>query len=144
MQADGTISHASNSAGSGAIIFSSCEDHEAAWDFIKWFTSTEAQVEYANDIEAVLGTLGRFDTANVEALKQLSWSQAELDLILAQLEQQVEIPIIPATYGVTRNIVNAFRAVVNDADNARDTLMWYNRDINAEITRKREDLGLDA
>lgn len=144
MQADGTISHASNSAGSGAIIFSSCADHEAAWDFIKWFTSTEAQVEYANDIEAVLGTLGRFDTANVEALKQLSWSQAELDLILAQLEQQVEIPIIPATYGVTRNIVNAFRAVVNDADNARDTLMWYNRDINAEITRKREDLGLDT
>ena len=139
---DGTISHASNSGGSGAVIFSACDDYEAAWDFIKWFTSTEAQVEYSNDIEAVLGTLGRFDTANIEALKQLSWSQDELDLLLAQLDQQVEIPIIPATYGVTRNLVNAFRAVVNDADNARDTLMWYNRDINAEIIRKREDLGL--
>lgn len=142
MREDGTISHASNSGGSGAVIFSACEDYEAAWDFIKWFTSTEAQVEYSNDIEAVLGTLGRFDTANIEALKQLSWSQDELNLLLAQLEQQVEIPIIPATYGVTRNLVNAFRAVVNDADNARDTLMWYNRDINAEIIRKREDLGL--
>ena len=139
---DGTISHASNSGGSGAVIFSACDDYEAAWDFIKWFTSTEAQVEYANDIEAVLGTLGRFDTANIEALKQLSWSQDELNLLLAQLDQQVEIPIIPATYGVTRNLVNAFRAVVNEADNARDTLMWYNRDINAEIIRKREDLGL--
>ncbi len=142
-QADGTINHASNSSGSGAIIFTSCKNQDAAWDFIKWFTSTEAQVEYANDIEAVLGTLGRFDTANVEALKQISWSSAELELLLEQLEQQVEIPIIPATYGVTRNIVNAFRAVVNDADNARDTLMWYNRDINAEIERKREDLGLN-
>lgn len=142
-QPDGTISHAANSSGSGAIIFSACKDYDAAWDFIKWFTSTDAQVEYANDIEAVLGTLGRFDTANVEALKQLSWTQTELEVLLAQLEQQVEIPIIPATYGVTRNIVNAFRSVVNDADNARDTLMWYNRDINAEIERKREDLGLD-
>lgn len=141
-QPDGTISHAANSSGSGAIIFSSCPDKEAAWDFIKWFTSTDAQVEYANDIEAVLGTLGRFDTANVEALKQLSWTHTELEILLAQLEQQVEIPIIPATYGVTRNLTNAFRSVVNDADNARDTLMWYNRDINAEIERKLEDLGL--
>lgn len=143
-QADGTINHAANSSGSGAIIFSACKDYDAAWDFIKWFTSTDAQVEYANDIEAVLGTLGRFDTANVEALKQLSWTQKELQVLLAQLEQQVEIPIIPATYSVTRNIVNAFRSVVNDADNARDTLMWYNRDINAEIERKREDLGLST
>lgn len=142
MQEDGTISHAANSGGSGAVIFSACDDYDAAWNFIKWFTSTEAQVEYSNDIEAVLGTLGRFDTANVEALKQLSWSQDELELLLAQLEQQVEIPVIPATYGVTRNLVNAFRSVVNNADNARDTLMWYNRDINAEIIRKREDLGL--
>ncbi len=141
-QADGTINHASNSSGSGAIIFSACSDKEAAWDFIKWFTSTDAQVEYANDIEAVLGTLGRFDTANVEALKQLSWTQSELAVLLKQLEQQVEIPIIPATYGVTRNLVNAFRNVVNDAENPRDTLMWYNRDINAEIQRKLEDLGL--
>lgn len=142
-QADGTINHAANSSGSGALIFSGCPDKEAAWDFIKWFTSTDAQVTYANDIEAVLGTLGRFDTANVEALKQISWTQTELNLLLAQLEQQVEIPIIPATYGVTRNLVNAFRSVVNDAENARDTLMWYNRDINAEIERKREDLGLN-
>lgn len=142
-QADGTINHAANSSGSGALIFSGCPDKEAAWDFIKWFTSTDAQVTYANDIEAVLGTLGRFDTANIEALKQISWTQTELNLLLAQLEQQVEIPIIPATYGVTRNLVNAFRSVVNDAENARDTLMWYNRDINAEIERKREDLGLN-
>ena len=27
-------------------------------------------------------------------------------------------------------------------DNARDTLFWYNKDINDEITRKLEDLGL--
>ena len=38
--------------------------------------------------------------------------------------------------------MNAFRAVVNDYDNARDTLFWYNKDINDEITRKLEDLGL--
>ena len=142
VQKDGTINHAANSNGSGAIIFTKAADQEGAWDFIKWFTSTDAQVKYGNNIESILGTMGRYATANEEALQQLSWTTSEVNLLLDQLNSQVEIPIIPASYGVTRNVMNAFRAVVNDYDNARDTLFWYNKDINDEITRKLEDLGL--
>lgn len=142
VQEDGTINHAANSNGSGAIIFTKAADQEGAWDFIKWFTSTDAQVKYGNNIESILGTMGRYATANEEALQQLSWTTSEVNLLLDQLNSQVEIPIIPASYGVTRNVMNAFRVVVNDYDNARDTLFWYNKDINDEITRKLEDLGL--
>lgn len=142
VQEEGTINHAANSNGSGAIIFTKAADQEGAWDFIKWFTSTDAQVKYGNNIESILGTMGRYATANEEALQQLSWTTSEVNLLLDQLNSQVEIPIIPASYGVTRNVMNAFRAVVNDYDNARDTLFWYNKDINDEITRKLEDLGL--
>lgn len=142
VQEDGTINHAANSNGSGAIIFTKAADQEGAWDFIKWFTSTDAQVKYGNNIESILGTMGRYATANEEALQQLSWTTSEVNLLLDQLNSQVEIPIIPASYGVTRNVMNAFRAAVNDYDNARDTLFWYNKDINDEITRKLEDLGL--
>lgn len=142
VQEDGTINHAANSNGSGAIIFTKAADQEGAWDFIKWFTSTDAQVKYGNNIESILGTMGRYATANEEALQQLSWTTSEVNLLLDQLNSQVEIPIIPASYGVTRNVMNAFRTVVNDYDNARDTLFWYNKDINDEITRKLEDLGL--
>lgn len=142
VQEDGTINHAANSNGSGAIIFTKAADQEGAWDFIKWFTSTDAQVKYGNNIESILGTMGRYATANEEALQQLSWTTSEVNLLLDQLNSQVEIPIIPASYGVTRNVMNAFRAVVNDYDNARDTLFWHNKDINDEITRKLEDLGL--
>ena len=39
--------------------------------------------------------------------------------------------------------MNAFRTVVNDKENARETLIWYNRDINSEILRKRRVLGID-
>ena len=124
VQEDGTINHAANSNGSGAIIFTKAADQEGAWDFIKWFTSTDAQVKYGNNIESILGTMGRYATANEEALQQLSWTTSEVNLLLDQLNSQVEIPIIPASYGVTRNVMNAFRAVVNDYDNARDTLLW--------------------
>ena len=87
--------------------------------------------------------MGRFDTANVEALGQLSWSEDELARLRAQQQELEEIPIIPASYAVTRNIMNAFRETINEKANPRDTLIWYNRDINEEITRKRKNLGLD-
>ena len=40
--------------------------------------------------------------------------------------------------------MNAFREVVNNNKNPRDTLMTYHRDINEEIARKRKNLGLDS
>ena len=147
LQEDGTISHAVNSNNTGAVIFNQVEEKENgvenAWTFVKWFCSTEVQVEYGTQIEGIMGTMGRYATANVEALSQLAWSSEEADTILAAMDELEEIPIIPASYSVTRNIMNAFREVVNDLENPRDTLMTYNKDINDEITRKRENLGLD-
>ena len=142
VQMDGSINHAASSAGSGIVIFKKASDIDGAWDFVKWYTSTETQTEYGQDIEAVLGTMGRYATANVEALANLSWTTTEYKKLKEQLDSQVEIPVIPASYGVTRNLMNAFRQVVNEADNARDTLFWYNKDINDEITRKLEDLDM--
>ncbi len=142
-QADGTVSHAANSSGAGAVIFKKIKDKKSGWEFIKWFTETDTQVQYATQIEGLLGILGRFDTANVEALGQLSWSNDELRRLRAQQDELVEIPVIPSSYVVTRNIMNAFRETVNALQNPRDTLIWYNRDINDEITRKRKNLGLD-
>ena len=140
---DGTISHAANSTGAGAVIFKQVENKENAWKFIKWFTEKDTQIQYGTQIEGLLGTMGRFDTANVEALGQLSWSNNELERLCDQRDELVEIPVLPSSYAVTRNIMNAFRETVNELHNPRDTLIWYNRDINEEITRKRENLGLD-
>ncbi|MGN1411703.1 MAG: extracellular solute-binding protein [Oscillospiraceae bacterium] len=143
LQEDGTISHATNSGGTCAIVFNKVSSEENAWTFLKWFTSDDVQVEYGTSIEGLMGQMGRFDTANVNALSRLSWSSSELAKLQSQQAELNEVPIIPASYAVTRNVMNAFRETVNNAENPRDTLMWYNRDINAEITRKRENLGLD-
>lgn len=147
LQEDGTVSHAVNSNNAGAVIFNKVSEKtngvENAWTFLKWFCSTEVQVEYGTQIEGLMGQMGRYATANVEALSQLAWSSDESNTILTAMDELEEIPIIPASYSVTRNVMNAFREVVNDLENPRDTLMTYNRDINEEITRKRENLGLD-
>ena len=139
---DGTISHAVNSNSSGAVIFNKCKNIEGAWKFIEWFTSADVQAEYGSQIESLLGQMGRYPTANTQALPQLAWSNTELQTLLTAQKELQEIPIIPASYAVTRNIMNAFRETVNHHENPRDTLLWYNRDINSEITRKRQNLGL--
>lgn len=150
-QEDGSISHAANSAGSGALIFANKKDRTDAeyeeykqqcWTFVKWFTSSEMQTEYGNKIEGIMGILGRYSTANIEALSKLSWSTTEVDLLREQQKQLVEIPVIPASYAVTRNLVNAFRATVNDGENATEAIITYNRDINSEIKRKNQELGI--
>lgn len=140
-QEDGTINHTVNSTTSGALIFNKVSNQNAAWEFIKWFTSTDVQVEYGRTIEALLGPMGRFDTANVEALQLLPWSTSEMTKISSQMSQTNEVPIIPASYATTRHTKNAFRSVVNEGGNARYSLITYNRDINAEIERKNEELS---
>ena len=140
LRTDGTISHAANSSGTGAVIFSSAENQEGAWEFVKWFTGTDVQAEFGARLEGLNGVMGRYDAADPQALSQLSWSEDELVRLMDQWEELEEIPVIPASYAVTRNIMNAFREVVNKQENPRDTLLWYNRDINDEIKRKNETM----
>ncbi len=135
------IDYTANSGSSGAVIFNTCKDVSAAWNFIDWFTTTDVQVEYGKTIEAIMGPMGRYDTANLEALAKLNWSTSEYNKISDQMNNLKEVPIIPASYAVTRNVYNAFRAVVNNQKNPRYQLSSYNRDINSEIVRKLTDLG---
>lgn len=139
---DGTVDHAANSGGAGAVIFSKVGNPLAAWEFVKWFTSTEIMTEYGQTIEALMGPLGRFDAANMEALRNLSWSTSEYRKISTQMLATKEVPIIPASYSATRDTKNAFRAVVNQHRTPRFVFMQYNRDIDAEIARKNEELSV--
>ncbi|MCQ2416274.1 MAG: extracellular solute-binding protein [Oscillospiraceae bacterium] len=142
VQEDGTINHASNSGGTGAVIFNKVKNKDAAWEFVKWFCSAEVQAEYGAKLEGLLGQMGRYEAASTKALAQLNWSAEEQNLLMAQWQSLKEIPVLPSSYAVTRNIMNAFRETVNSNENPRDTLMYYNCDMNEEIQRKRENLGL--
>lgn len=114
---------------------------KAAWEFIEWLTRDETQVTYGQSIESRLGILNRYNTANKEAFKQLPTSMNLRNTIIEQWEYVVEVPQMPATYYVTRNINNAFRRVQYYNENPRTTLHIYAGYINTEITRKLEEMG---
>ena len=109
---------------------------------IKWFASAEIQIQYGVNVENVLGTGSRYDPANVNALSAMNWSSENVKILTEQLIKSNFEPQIPASYFVGRTLDNAYRAVTIKGENPREALYSYNLDINAEITRKRNELGI--
>ena len=143
MKKNGDINAAVTGAGNGIIMFEKTHDKEAGWEFLQWFTGASVQSDYAWQIESLMGPSARFDTANIEAFKTLAWDDQTRGQLMEQWDEMVMIPHIPAGYYVARSLTNAFRKVVNSGGNPRETLSRYTRDMNMEIKRKRNSLGLD-
>ncbi len=141
-QADGSIKRTESASGSACMILKSCKDTNAAWQFINWWTSASVQASYGNEIEALIGESARYATANVKAFQALPWTNDEAQLILEQWTEVEEIPEIAGGYYVSRNIDNAFRAATISYKNPRESLNYYIRQTQTEITRKRRELGL--
>lgn len=125
----------------GLSILKDSKHADACFEFISWFTSADVQTRYGLEIENVLGTSGRYCTANKEAIKNLPWDNDASDLIIEQLENSEAVPNIPASYIVGRNELNAFRAVVYNYENEREVLNRYTKIINEEIIRKNNQLN---
>lgn len=137
------LNRAESATGTAAIILEDAEDQQAAFRFVDWWTSTEIQSSYGNELEAILGIAARYDTANVQAFENLAWSKEEAAQLKAQWESVTDIPQIPGNYFISRCLTNAFRMVVDEDVNPVRTLGSYNKDMNSEIARKRKEFHLD-
>lgn len=127
---------------SGSIILSASDQVDAAWEFLRWWTSAETQIEFGRQIESLMGPAARYATANVEALTGLPWSVDEHNKLMAQWQWVKGVPEVPGGYMIGRYLDNAFRQVVYNTEPARDTLLDYDRMINEELARKRKEFGL--
>ena len=125
------------------VLLEQSEKKEAAWEFIKWLTSTEIQVSYGRELEGVLGPGARYPTANVAALEQLPWPTKDYQILKEHWEHVRGIPQAPGSYIVARNIINAFYESYNNDTNPREALLEYAIYIDEEIARKRKEFGLD-
>jgi ABC-type glycerol-3-phosphate transport system substrate-binding protein len=140
---DGTINESTPGASSACMILADTEEPEAAWEFLKWWTSTDIQARYGREIENLLGPSARYPSANVEAFEKMPWTVAELNQLNATWPNVKGIPEVPGSYFVTRHIANAFRRVVNYGDSPEETLEEYALKVDEEIAAKRKELRLD-
>lgn len=143
IQPDGSISRRNSSESTGSIILRDCKDIEAAYQFISWWTSADVQARYGTELEYLMGPAARYPTANKEAFARLPWSNVEAENLMTQWEDVWDILQLPGNYYTQRNISFAFRRVVYNWANERETLHKFNQEINRELMRKRAEFGLD-
>jgi len=129
---------------SGAVILESSKKKDLAWEFLKWWTSTETQARFGREMESLMGAAARYATANIEAFKQLPWNVEDREVLLEQWQWVEGVPAVLGGYYVGRQFDWLFRAVVINNEPIRESILEYNREINEEITRKRQEFGLET
>ncbi|MBE5965943.1 MAG: extracellular solute-binding protein [Lachnospiraceae bacterium] len=142
-QKDGTVNHSAASSVTASVIMSDTKVSELAYEFIRWLTSTDTQIQYGREAETILGTAGRYNSANVEAVKGLAWHNDELRLLESQWDQIQGIPEVPGGYYTGRYMDFAFREVVLQGQLPREVMIEYEDIINEEMSYKRLEFGLD-
>ncbi len=140
---DGSINSISTSTVTGTAIMSSSQDAESAWRFVKWVLSAEIQSAYGRDLESVVGTAARFNTANIEAMNSVKWDE-DIKLQLEKQRSQIKAyPQIAGGYITDRELNFAFRKIIYGNESVREAMNDATENINYEIIRKREEFGLD-
>ena len=144
LQEDGSIDRSVHANGLCCMMIATDNEtvKQNAWEFMKWWTSADAQARFGREMESVLGSSARYATANKDALKQLAWSSEELAVLEAQQAWGRGFPEIAGGYSTTRHMTNAIRKVINNKEDPRETLLTYTHTINEEIEIKRKEFGL--
>lgn len=138
---NGEISRWSAGGAESDIIFKDSDMKEAAWEYLKWWTSTETQVTFGNVLQVSYGKEYIWNTANIEAFADLPWITRHKNTILAQAEWLTEVPRVPGSYMLERELSNAYNSIVLDGVNLRTAIDLASKRINRETNRKLEEFG---
>ncbi len=113
-----------------------------AWQFTQWETAAAQQAEFGNRIVAIMGPSAKYETSNLKAIDDLSWTASEKAAIMNQMDHMSSIVNYPGSYIITRYTQFAFLDAVNEGANAVEAMQSYIPVINSEIARKRKEFGL--
>lgn len=138
---NGEVQRWMTGAAESAVIFESTALPDEAWEFLKWWTSADTQLEYANTLQVSYGQEYMWPTANREAFPQLPWKEQDKQVILSQLEWLFEIPRVPGNYMTERELSNAFQEIVLEGESVRNAVDTATRNISAEVERKLQEFG---
>lgn len=144
VQPDGSINRSVPAFSTGAVILSGSNKKDQAWEFLKWWTSKETQVEFGRELESLMGSAARYASANVEAVQELPWRPNEIRTLLEQWEWVEGIPPVLGGYYVTRQFDWLFRAVVLDHEPLWESIQDYDEAANKEVERKRREFGYET
>lgn len=124
-----------------SIMFAATEQPDRAWEFMKWWMSTETQVDFQQQLILNYGLGYLWNSANLEAFAFSPIPEEHRDIILEQWQWLQEPVKLPGSYMQERELSNAWNKIVFDGVNPRVAIDSSVIIINREITRKMEEFG---
>ncbi|GIN74884.1 ABC transporter substrate-binding protein [Bacillus sp. J14TS2] len=118
------------------------EKQDLAWEFVKWYTSSEVQTEYGLNLEQFRGETFRWNSANIEAFSKMPWRKNDLDAILEQWKWVRDLPNVPGSYMTTRQLDFSWNQTVLENGNPRIELEKAIKEINRELKRKQIEFNI--
>jgi ABC-type glycerol-3-phosphate transport system substrate-binding protein len=137
----GEIERWDTALGSAAVIFNASSNKERAWEFVKWWTSSEIQSEFSHELVTNFGDMFLYMTANIEGFETSSWPEDSKDAILEQWQWIRIPPRLPGYYMLEREISNVYNKAVFEQKNYRSALDEAYFNLEREINRKLAEFG---
>ena len=100
------------SNGSSAMIFNNSKRIDEAWEFLKWWMSTEIQERFTESLQSTFGPSVVWFSANLNAAKSLPIDADVRDIVLDQVEWIVDLQQIPGQYMLERGLSDIWNSVV--------------------------------
>lgn len=153
LNGDGTpddISRWYISNGSTSMIFNKSKKIDEAWEFNKWWMSTDVQIEYADTLQSIYGPSFVWFSANKEAAKELLVDPEVRDIMLEAQKWITDLQQLPGQYMIQRGLSDIWNTVVlgkSSSGTAAVKMTVANAvDLNKviidrEIKRKMEEFG---
>ena len=138
---DGRQNRYATGSAQASILFKATDQPAEAWQFLKWWMSTETQVEFQQQLILNYGIEYLWNSANLEAFQYLPIPDEHKTVILEQWQWLQEPVKLPGSYMQERELSNAWNRIVFDGVNPRVAIDAAVLTINREITRKMEEFG---
>lgn len=123
--------------GTTLAIMPASQHPEYCWEVMKWWTSTDIQIEFSSMVDAKFGSENRYYSANKDALLSMGWTLQEREVIRESLNWYCNMQNIIGSYQMDRYGNFAFNQVVIQGKNARDAIEEMIEYINPELVRKQ-------
>jgi ABC-type glycerol-3-phosphate transport system substrate-binding protein len=138
---EGVVERWDTALGTAGFIFDDSKNKERAWEFLKWWSSSEIQAEFSYELISNFGELFLNMTANIDGFIDSAWPEDSKEAILAQWEWIRIPPRMPGYYIMERELSNVYNKAVFDRVNYRNALDEAYFNITREINRKLDEFG---
>ena len=128
-------------SGTSCSIMSSSKYKQDAWEFLKWWTSTETQSEFGYNLQSTYGPEYLWLSSNLEAIQNSQFEQSDKEIILDSLKWIVDVQRNPGQYMVERGLSNIWTSTVLSGEPLRVCIQNQVILMNREITKKMKEFG---